>query len=245
MIRQAGFEPYDHRSFIKDYYSGRFPDSPATGALFSFNPKTNDARISGSLASLCGLEKAINEQDEYGKKLALARIIMMQAHSFFLGGMPMLFYGDEVAYTNDYSYLADAGKSYDNRWMHRPVIDWNKNENIDVSGTAEHAVFSATQKLLSVRSKLPMVADYSNIQWLSPHNYHIAAYVRSMNDQRLFCVFNFSGQPAWLTWYAFKQISNAPVMLFDHWTQKTFTVGRDDEYLIFEPYGFYLMEQTA
>jgi amylosucrase len=66
-----------------------------------------------------------------------------------------------------------------------------------------------------------------------------------MNDQRLFCVFNFRGQPAWLTWYAFKQISNAPVTLFDHWTQKTFTVGRDDEYLIFEPYGFYLMEQTA
>ena len=28
----------------------------------------------------------------------------MQAHSFFLGGVPMIFYGDEVGYTNDYSY---------------------------------------------------------------------------------------------------------------------------------------------
>ena len=45
----------------------------------------------------------------------------MQAHSFFLGGVPMLFYGDEVGYTNDYSYLDDEGKSYDNRWMHRPM----------------------------------------------------------------------------------------------------------------------------
>ena len=27
----------------------------------------------------------------------------MQAMSFFIGGVPMIFYGDEVGYTNDYS----------------------------------------------------------------------------------------------------------------------------------------------
>ncbi|HCX77204.1 MAG TPA: alpha-amylase, partial [Algoriphagus sp.] len=59
MIAQAGKDPYQHRTFLKDYFSGKFPDSPARGALFSSNPKTGDARISGTLASLCGLEKAI------------------------------------------------------------------------------------------------------------------------------------------------------------------------------------------
>ena len=73
----------------------------------------------------------------------------MQAHSFFIGGVPMIFYGDETGYTNDYSYLDDAGKSYDNRWMHRPVIDWKKNKNIDKKGTIEQRIFSATQKLLA------------------------------------------------------------------------------------------------
>jgi amylosucrase len=242
MIRQAGVEPYYHRSFIKDYYSGKFPDSPATGALFSFNPKTNDARISGSLASLCGLEKSIAENDGNGIRLALARIIMMQAHSFFLGGMPMLFYGDEAAYTNDYSYINDEGKSYDNRWMHRPVIDWEKNKNINVTGTMENAVFSATQKLLALRSQLPMVADYSNIQWLTPHNIHVAAYVRSLENKRLYCVFNFSGQAAYLTWYAFKETGHGATKLYDHWGKKEIVIGNDDQYLVIEPYGFYLME---
>jgi amylosucrase len=243
MIRHAGFEPYEHRSFIKDYYSGKFPDSPAVGALFSSNPKTNDARISGSLASLCGLEKAMKENDIHGKELALARIIMMQAHHFFLGGMPMIFYGDEAACTNDYSYLNDDGKSYDNRWMHRPVIDWEKNKNIDAEGTPEHVIFSATQKLLSIRSKLPMVADYSNIQWLAPHNIHVAAYVRSVENKRLYCVFNFSGQAAYLTWYAFRETGHDISNLFDHWSNAKLTVGNNDEHLVIEPYGFYLLEQ--
>ncbi|MFX5656333.1 alpha-amylase, partial [Acinetobacter baumannii] len=88
------------------------------------NPKTQDARISGSLASLCGLEKGIVENDQDAIQLAILRILLMQAQSILIGGIPMLFYGDEAGYTNDYSYLEDEGKSYDNRWMHRPIIDW-------------------------------------------------------------------------------------------------------------------------
>ena len=47
------------RKFLKNYYSGTYHGSTAKGALFSVNPKTGDASISGSLASLCGLENAI------------------------------------------------------------------------------------------------------------------------------------------------------------------------------------------
>jgi amylosucrase len=245
MIHEAGFNAFIHRSFIKDYYSGRFDGSTATGALFSFNPKTNDARISGSLASLCGLEKAVNEQNEKAIGTAISKIIMMQAHSFFLGGLPMLFYGDEAAYTNDYSYLKDDGKAYDNRWMHRPIINWDKNEKTTVAGTVEHRIFSATQKLLSLRKQLAMVADHSNITWLSPHNIHVAAYARSLGAKRLFCVFNFSDEPALLTWYAFKEQGNAPSTLYDHWRGKTFAVGQDYEYLKLDAYAFYLLEDLG
>ncbi|MFM6915282.1 MAG: alpha-amylase family glycosyl hydrolase, partial [Aquirufa sp.] len=130
MIQHAGFNPYDHRSYIKNYYSGGI-DSPATGALFAVNPKTQDARLSGSLASLCGLEKAIASKNAAAIQTSIDKITMMQAQSMFVGGVPMLFYGDEAAYTNDYTYLKDPGKSYDNRWMHRPIIDWKKNAAVD------------------------------------------------------------------------------------------------------------------
>ena len=242
MIEQTGYNPYEHRKFLKNYYSGTQEGSPARGALFSVNPKTQDARISGSLASLCGLEKAVQENNEPDIELSVRKILLMQAQSFFIGGLPMLFYGDEVGYTNDYSYLQDAGKSYDNRWMHRPVIDWKKNKNIDKEGTIEHRIFSATQKLIRIRKEIAVVADHKNLNWLTPHNIHIAGYLRSAADKKLYCLFNFSNEAAYLTWFAFKEHGAAPTKLYDHWQDKYFDVGYNHEFLIIEPYSFCLLE---
>jgi len=242
MIQQAGFSPYEHRKFIKEYYSGAFEGSPAAGALFSVNPRTQDARISGSLASLCGLEKALAESEPVNVEVSLRKILLMQAHSFFLGGVPMIFYGDEAAYTNDYSFLDDPGLSYDNRWMHRPVIRWEKNEKRKQKGTPEQIIFDGTKKLLAIRCKLEMVGDYKNLEWLSVFNSHVAGYLRTRNEQRLFCVFNFSSNTQLLSWQAFKQHGNTPTKLKDHWTGLSFNVGKDEEHLILEPYGFHLLE---
>ncbi|MBL0356244.1 MAG: alpha-amylase [Chitinophagaceae bacterium] len=243
MIQHAGFNPYEHRRFIKDYYSGASPGSPARGALFSVNPKTQDARISGSLASLCGLESSLNEHNGYQVEMSVRKILLMQAHSFFIGGVPMLFYGDEVGYTNDYSYLNDPGKSYDNRWMHRPVIDWEKNKRMDEADTLEQKIFSGTQQLIALRKQLPVVADYKNLTWLSPFNIHVAGYLRTLDETKLYCVFNFSSKVSYLSWAAFKQHGPAPLELYDHWQGKTYNVGFDNEHLILEPYSFCLLEQ--
>ena len=242
MIQHAGYNAYEHRKFLKDYYSGVQAGTPARGALFAVNPKTQDARISGSLASLCGLETAIDHNDAYAIDLSIKKILMMQAQSFFIGGVPMLFYGDELGYTNDYSYLNDTGKAYDNRWMHRPVIDWEKNNRIDEEGTVEERLFSGTKRLISIRRQLEMVSDLKNLTWLPLHNTHVAGYLRTHNDQKLYCVFNFSAEPAYLTWFAFKQHGRVAEKLFDHWSGNEFNVGYDHEYLIIAPYGFYLLE---
>ncbi|MFT3682818.1 MAG: alpha-amylase family glycosyl hydrolase [Ferruginibacter sp.] len=242
MIEHAGFTPYDHRKYIKDYYSGTAPGSPATGALFSVNPKTQDARISGSLASLCGLEKATLEKNVNAVDIAIKKILLMQAHSFFIGGIPMLFYGDECGYTNDYSYLNDPGKSYDNRWMHRPVIDWTKNSNIDVDGTTENKIFTGTKKLIDTRKKLKQVADFKNLTWLAIHNKHVAGYLRTLDEKKLYCLFNFSDQPVLLSWAVFKQHGPVPGELYDHWNNQSHMMTPDNEYLTIETYGFYLLE---
>lgn len=242
MIVAAGFSPYEHRQFLNRYYTRNEIDSKASGALFSYNPKTGDARISGTLASLCGLEKTIEQKDEAGIDTSINKILMMQAQSLFIGGLPMLFYGDETGYTNDYSYLNDPGKSYDNRWMHRPKIDGSKNDLRKVPGTIEERIFSATKKLIATRKQLPAFADQKNLTWLPTHNNHVAAFKREIKGQRLYCVFNFDKQEAFLTWYAFKEHSNNPASLHDHWSGKTFNVGADEEYLILSPYQFFILE---
>jgi amylosucrase len=242
MIEHAGRNPYEHRKFLKDYYAGAIWNSPAKGALFSSNPKTGDARISGSLASLCGLEKALDEKNEYQVYLSIKKILLMQAHSFFLGGIPIIFYGDEVGYTNDYSYLNDEGKSYDNRWMHRPIIDWEKNKKINDPLSIESIIFNATKKLISIRKQHFLVGDHKNLTWLTPHNHQIAGYLRTYDDKKLYCLFNFSDQSAYLTWYAFKEHGSFKPKLYDYWKEKEYTIGLDNDYLIIEPYGFHLLE---
>ncbi|MEO7562269.1 MAG: alpha-glucosidase C-terminal domain-containing protein, partial [Ferruginibacter sp.] len=243
MIEQAGFNAFEHRQFLKNYYSGNYSGSPSTGALFSFNPKTGDARISGTLASLCGLEKAKEAGNEEDIAISIKKILLMQAMSFFIGGMPMIFYGDEAAYTNDYSYLSDAGKSYDNRWMHRPLIDWKMKEALNENNSSRKIVFEATAKLLGLRKKLLPIADHSNITWLTPHNIHVAGFIRAAGNQKIYCLFNFSKQPAYLTWFAFKENGKSPLNLFDHYEERHYVVARDDEYLILEPYSFALLEE--
>lgn len=242
MIEAASYNPYEHRRFLRDYYSGRYDGSPARGALFSVNEKTGDARISGSLASLCGLETAITNNDKGKIEIAIGKILLMQAHSFFIGGIPVIFYGDEVGYTNDYSYRQDDGKSYDNRWMHRPLIDWEKNDKIEQAGTPEQIIFSSTQKLIAIRKKLSVIADKKNLTWLSPHNLHVAGYLRAWYDDRVYCLFNFSDKEQHLTWYTFKEHGMRPVKLYDHWQGEKYTVKNDHEYFMLPPYSFFILE---
>jgi amylosucrase len=245
MIQHAGFDPFQHRKFLMEYYSGVYPASPALGALFSVNPKTNDARISGSLASLCGLEKALLSKDQAFIDAAVSRILMMQAHSFFLGGIPMIFYGDEAGYINDYSYLNDPGKDYDNRWMHRPVIDWEKNKRTDEEGSIEERVYAATQQLIAIRKRLPMIADAKNLTWLNPHNVHVAGYLRTLEDRRAYCLFNFSDRLEMLSWHVFKEHGPISKRLFDHWSGQELSIGPDHESLSLAPYQFMILEPVA
>ena len=242
MIEHAGFTPYDHRMYIKNYYSGTFPGTPARGALFAINPKTQDARLSGSLASLCGLESAIEAKDSALIQTSIDKIILMQAQSMFVGGLPMLFYGDEVAYTNDYSYLQDPGKSYDNRWMHRPIIDWKRAELIDKKGTIEQQVFQSMQRLIALRKSLKVVADLKNTRWLEVHNNSVIGFERFLAGEKVFFLFNFSASPQALTWYVLNSYGSRPAQVTDLWSQETLQVGMDHEYMHFAPYQFRILQ---
>jgi amylosucrase len=241
-INSAGYNPYEHRKYIKEFYSGVHAYSTATGALFSVNPKTQDARISGTLASLCGLEKAIEHNNKKEIETAIAKLVLLQAHTMFIGGIPMLFYGDEVGYTNDYSYLKDNGKSYDNRWMHRPLIDWSKNDKYKIKNTVEQKVFTATHQMITIRKRLDVFADKNNIEYLTPHNNHILGFVRSTEDKKIFCLFNYSNEPQNLTWYAFKEKKMITNTLLNHCTKKKYTLGNNNEYLQVQPYEYMVLE---
>ena len=77
---------------------------------------------------------------------------------------------------------------------------------------------------------------------MTPHNRHIAGLIRRKGEERRYCLFNFSDQPAGLTWYAFREQGESAEQLFDSWTQTMYSVGSDHEHLVLEPYGFRILE---
>lgn len=161
-IIQAGYDPRAHRSFLVDYYTGLFPASQARGQAFAFNKRTGDARISGALASLAGLEAALEANDPAAIDTAIRTIVLLHAMILSFGGIPLLFYGDAIGTLNDCSYLEDAGKSMDNRWMHRPRLDWERAARRRQAGTPEFRIFTALRRLISLRKEIPAFADHNN-----------------------------------------------------------------------------------
>jgi amylosucrase len=240
-IEQVGYNPYLHREYLKNYLGGRLISSPSSGDLFGVNPKTNDARISGTLASLCGLEKAIQKEDNKAIQESIDKILLMQANSILLGGIPMLFYGDEFGYTNDYSYLEDTGKNYDNRWMHRPIIDWAKIEKIKQKGTIEYQVFKGLQTLLHIRKTNDVFSDNNNVEWLESQNRSIVGFKRNWNGKQVFCLFNYSPEPQKLTYYTFNSVRTYCQELTNLYDQTKIKIKTDKEHLLFNPYQFYIL----
>ncbi|MDH3637380.1 MAG: alpha-amylase family glycosyl hydrolase [Gammaproteobacteria bacterium] len=197
-IRQAGYEPVAHRRFLVDYFTGAYADSPARGQPFGRNAKTGDARISGTLASLVGLETALQANDLTAIEHSIGVILLLHSMTMSFGGIPLLYYGDEVGTLNDYSFLKDDHKSHDTRWLHRSRIDWGMAELRYRQGTVQQMIFDGLQKMIAVRKNVPAFSDYNNRELLHTANPHLFVFRRStpfMSDSDVLVMGNFDSAP--------------------------------------------------
>lgn len=200
-IQVAGYDPKTHRKFLVDYLSGKFDSSLSKGLVFMPNEATGDARICGSLASLVGLESALSTSDERLISLAINRILLLHGIILSFGGIPLMYNGDAIAVLNDYSYADDPSKINDNRWVHRPKIDWEKAELRKKQGTVEYTVFTAMKKMIAIRKEISAFADFNNRELLHIDNEHLLCYIR-FNHQRpsekVLVIANFDSNPQYL-----------------------------------------------
>ena len=174
----VGVSGFGHRRFLNDFFSGRFAGSFARGALFQENEATGDARISGSAASLCGIEEALDRGDDAALDRAVRRLVLLYSVVYAYGGIPLLYMGDELALRNDAGYLADAARAPDNRWMHRPPMDWAAAERRHDDGTLEGRVFSWLRRLGEARRSLPALHGAGESVVFDPGNPHVLAWRR-------------------------------------------------------------------
>jgi len=168
--RELGIDGFDHRRFLNSFYVNRFPGSFARGVAFQENPKTGDARVSGTTASLAGLEA--------GDPEAVYRIVL--AHSIVLstGGIPLLYLGDEVGQTNDYGQLEVAGHADDSRWVGRPRYPESRYASRRDATTDAGAIYLRLRHLIAVRQATPEFAGGDLVPF-GTNNPHVLGYQRT------------------------------------------------------------------
>ena len=197
-ILLCGYQPASHRKFLIDYFTGQFADSHARGLPFGQNSKTGDTRISGALASLVGLQHALEAGDDRAIDDAIELILLLHAMILSFGGIPLLYYGDALGTLNDDSYRNDLDKQGDSRWVHRPAIDWEKAALRNAPGTVEYKIFSALKKMIAVRKEIQVFADFNNRELIevdNPHLFVFGRYSLFQPGDRVLVVANFSNKP--------------------------------------------------
>ena len=190
---QLGINGYDHRRFLNAFYTGRFPGGFARGLPFQENPRTGDCRISGTLASLAGLEKALTEETAREVDLAVRRVLLLHAVVLTIGGIPLLYLGDEIGMLNDRSFRANPEKAHDSRWVHRVKANPQAYERRNDPTTVEGKVFGGLKRLIALR-KAHAVFGSSHLQMIDTGSAHVLAYLKSDGFDRVLVLANFSEQ---------------------------------------------------
>lgn len=185
----VGVSGHAHRAFLSDFYEGCFPGTFAKGALFQANPLTGDKRISGSFASLAGLETA---RDAAGVEMAVQRILMGHALIAAWGGIPLVYMGDELALTNDYGYLDDPHHAHDSRWVHRPRMDWAAAEGRERGETPSARVFRGVRHILARRRATAELHAAHPVRVVASGNDAVLAFQRVAPTGTLLGLFNFT-----------------------------------------------------
>ena len=243
-IIASGYDPARHRHFLVSYFTGDFENSVARGLPFAQNAKTGDARVSGSLASLVGLETALKQNDEGLINVTCNHILMLHSLIMSFGGIPLLYYGDEIGTLNTYDFKKDPQKKNDTRWLHRPAIDWKKSKRRNQSGTVEYRIFNGLKKIIAIRGNTDAFADYNNRELIKLSNPALFAFVRYNHvnpTDKVLVIANLSGQPQHLPLHELTDGAFFnPAALHDLWTDDKPDILLQD--MVFSAFQFYWLQ---
>ena len=183
---EFGIIGFDHRRFLNSFYVNRFPGSFARGVPFQDNPRTGDCRISGTTASLAGVEA--------GDPGGVGRVLLLYALALSAGGIPLIYLGDEVGQLNDYSYRDDPATAGDSRWVNRPRRPADLYAQRHDPETTAGRIFAGMRHLIELRRATPGLAG-GWIEGLPTGNPHVVAFKRFGEESGVMVVANFADDP--------------------------------------------------
>jgi amylosucrase/maltose alpha-D-glucosyltransferase/alpha-amylase len=239
-VEAVGFRPAEHRRFLTRFYTGKFEGSFARGAPFQEDPATGDARVSGMCASLTGAEKALQLEDDHEMELAVRRILLLHGVIITIGGIPLIYLGDEVAMLNDYSYDTDPVKQGDSRWLHRTAFDWERAEQRWDPETLPGRVHQGLLRLIQLRGQNLAFAR-GETELAETGNRHVVGFFRSNEHHVVFVIANFSDHEQRLEARRLRQMGMRKTMV-DLYAGRVITATQE---LVLEPYQLMVLSHVG
>jgi amylosucrase len=117
---------------------------------------------------------------------------MFLAHAVVAGwgGIPVVWSGDELGMPNDPAWGQERGHEDDNRWAHRPRLDWDRAADRADLRTRPGKVFQGLAHLARVRASLPQLHAGADSTVLLDTDDGVLATVRQHPSGPMVCVYN-------------------------------------------------------
>ena len=195
-----GMGEVSHKKYLNDFFTGCTPDSFARGELYNSDPASGDARLCGTTASLCGVEKARVEQDKAALSRAIKLDLMLHAYMFTQSGIPVIYSGDEIGQENDYSYHEDPVRREDSRYLHRGKFRWDLEEWRKEKDSVQARIFDEIGRMEEIRGRHPVFESDADVWTADTWEDSVLCVIRAKGDEKLVALFNFSewDKTAWI-----------------------------------------------
>ncbi len=188
-LAQFGIDEVAHKKFLNDYFTGKGYNSDSRGELYNDDPRLGDARLCGTTASLSGLEAGQYEANADKIDQAIACDLMLHGYLLAQSGIPVLYSGDEIGQTNDYTYKNDPDKCADSRYLHRGNFPWDKVEKKD---PVAMKIFDALRHMEEIRASHDVFSCNANVYTIETGCASVLGIVREYAGHELRAFFNFS-----------------------------------------------------
>ena len=108
-----------------------------------------------------------------------------------IGGVPLIYLGDEIGTMNDYAYRHDPAKAKDSRWVHRPAADQTRYARRNQPETLEGQVYSGFKQLIAIRKNNPVFTGQDTLM-IDTGDEHVLGYIRHHQGEQVIVLANFS-----------------------------------------------------
>lgn len=188
-LAQFGIDEVAHKKFLNDYFTGKGYNSDSRGELYNDDPRLGDARLCGTTASLSGLEAGQYEANADKIEQAIACDLMLHGYLLAQSGIPVLYSGDEIGQTNDYTYKNDPDKCADSRYLHRGNFPWDK---VEKKYPVAMKIFDALRHMEDIRASHDVFSCNANVYTIETGCASVLGIVREYAGHELRAFFNFS-----------------------------------------------------